>query len=66
VALNQDRQTHIVQDRHQPGVCLTEPQGAAGSLEPQMVGQEHADGLRVQVPDAFKVDDNVPRPRLME
>ena len=55
-----------MQYRHQPGVCLADPQGAACPIEPEVMGQQHTDRLRVQVPHAFEVDHDVARRRLVK
>jgi hypothetical protein len=66
VELDQDRQADMVKNRHQPGVGLTNSQRSASSIEPQVVGQQYADRLSVQVSDALEVNDNISRHRLLK
>ena len=65
VAFDEYRQTDVVEHRHQPGVGLADSQGAAGAVEPEVMGQQHADRLGVQVPHAFEVDDDMAGRRLV-
>ena len=66
MAFHEDRQPDMMQHGHQPGMCLADPQGAAGTIEPQVMSQQHADRLCVQVPDAFEIDDDMAGRRLVE
>ena len=50
MALDEHRQPDLMQHGHEPGVGLADPQGAAGTIEPEVMGQQHADRLGVQVP----------------
>ena len=66
MTFHEDRQADVMKHGHQPGVCLADPQGAADAIEPEVMGEQHANRLCVQVPDAFEVDDDVAGCRLVK
>ena len=61
VAFHEDGEPDLMQDGHDARGRLAESQGAAGSVETEVVGQQHADRLGVQVADEFEVQDNLAR-----
>ncbi len=63
VALDQHRQPDLVQDGHDPGAGLADPQAAAGTVEAEVVGQQDADRLAREMGDVFEVDHDATRHR---
>ena len=66
VAVDEHRQPDLVEQRHDPGVGLADPQAAAGPVEPEVVGQQDADRLSREVVDEFEVDDDPAGQRLLQ
>ena len=65
VAFHQHRQSDLVQDGHDAGPGLADPQPSAGTVEPEVMSQEHADRLARQVGNILEVDDDLSRHPLL-
>ena len=61
VAFHENGEANLMQDGHDARGRLAQSQGAAGSVETQVVRQQHANGLGVQVADEFEVQDDLAR-----
>jgi hypothetical protein len=66
MTFDEHHQADMMHDGHQPGVRLADSQGAAGAIEPQVMSQQNADRLRVQMLYASEVDDDMAGRRLVE
>ena len=61
VAINEHRQPDLIEDDPDPGVGQADPQGPSRTIEPDLVGDQHADPPARQVADVFEVEDDPAR-----
>jgi len=66
MAVHEHCQSDVMHNGHDPGAGLTDSHAAAGPVEPEVVRQQHADGLGGEMPDVFEVDHDSARQRLIK